>query len=83
MLGTDGVEYNPDEFTAVQDWIKTQIKAELFTSQFGQSEGLKIHADSDPEIQKALTFLPKAQALEENASKIASQKAVAANSNMN
>jgi len=83
MLGTDGVEYNPDEFTGVQDWIKMEIKAELFTSQFGQTEGMKIRTDADPEILKAITFLPKAEALEQNASKIAIQKAVASNTPQN
>jgi carboxyl-terminal processing protease len=83
MLGTEGVEYNPEEFTEVQNWIKNQIKAELFTSQFGQTEGLKIRAENDPAIEKALGFLPKAQALEEHASKVAAQKAVASNGNEN
>ena len=36
-------------------------------------------ADWDPMIQKALTFLPEAQALEDNAHKVLTQKAMARN----
>ncbi|HMF62543.1 MAG TPA: hypothetical protein VK608_00515, partial [Edaphobacter sp.] len=48
----------------VSDWLKTSIKSELFTSQFGQLEGLRVRAEWDPQIAKAITFLPEAQALE-------------------
>jgi carboxyl-terminal processing protease len=37
-------------------------------------------ADWDPEIQKALTYLPEAQALEDNAHKVLTAKAMARNS---
>jgi len=54
------------------DWIKANIKSELFTSQFGQTEGMRVRAEWDPQIAKALTFLPEAQALEDH--KLPSQK---------
>jgi len=37
------------------------IKRELFISQFGQLEGLKVATDWDPQVAKAITFLPEAQ----------------------
>ena len=40
-------------------------KAELFTTQFGSIEGLKVRAQWDPQISKALTYMPQAQALED------------------
>lgn len=48
------------------DWVKASIKAELFTSQFGQAEGMRVRALWDPQIGKALSFLPEAQALEDH-----------------
>jgi len=57
-------EYTDKEFTDNLEWVKANIKADLFTSQFGQSEGMKIRAGWDPQITKALTFMPEAQALE-------------------
>jgi len=46
------------------DWIKESIKSDLFTSTFGQLEGSKVRAQWDPQIQKAIGFLPQAEALE-------------------
>jgi len=61
------------------DWIKTNIREKVITSQFGQQQGLRVMADWDPMIQKALTFLPEAQALEDTAHKVLAQKAEARN----
>ena len=38
---------------------------------------LRTVSDWDPQIQKALTFLPEAQALEDNAHKVLAEKAQA------
>jgi carboxyl-terminal processing protease len=60
------IEYTDADIAGVSDWLKTSIKSELFTSQFGQLEGLKVRAEWDPQIAKAVTFLPEAQALEDH-----------------
>jgi carboxyl-terminal processing protease len=65
FLKTNTVDYTEGDISNNADWIKSTLKAELFTSQFGQLEGLKVHAQADPEINKALTFLPEALALED------------------
>ncbi|HXS74649.1 MAG TPA: S41 family peptidase [Terracidiphilus sp.] len=59
------------------DWVKVNIREKVITSQFGQLQGLRVMADWDPMIQKALTFLPEAQALEDTAHKVLAQKAEA------
>ena len=63
---TPKIDFTDKEMADNLDWVKSSIKAELFTSQFGQNEGLKVRADWDPQIQKALTFMPEALALEEH-----------------
>jgi len=55
------------------DWIKTNIKAELFINEFGQQAGMKVHAENDPEVQKALELLPQAKQLADNARRIIAQ----------
>jgi carboxyl-terminal processing protease len=60
------IDFTDSDFNNDQDWIKTSIKAELFTSQFGQTQGMEVRAEWDPQIQKALTFMPEAQALEDH-----------------
>jgi carboxyl-terminal processing protease len=59
------------------DWLKVSIKEKIVTSQFGQLQGLRTLADWDPMVQKALTYLPEAQALEDNVHKVLTQKAEA------
>jgi carboxyl-terminal processing protease len=64
-LKANQVEFTDADINNNADWIKSNIKAELFTSQFGQLEGLKVRAQADPEIGKAATFMPEAMALED------------------
>jgi carboxyl-terminal processing protease len=62
------------------DWLKVSIKEKIITIQFGQLQGLRTRAEWDPEIQKAITYLPEAQALQDNVQKVLTQKAEARNS---
>jgi carboxyl-terminal processing protease len=66
FLKENQIDYTDSDIAGVNDWIKSNIKRELFISQFGQLEGLKVTAESDPQISKAITFLPEAQALEDH-----------------
>jgi len=63
FLKANQVEYTDADIAGSLEWIKSYIKAELFTSQFGQIEGLKVRTQTDPEITKAIGFLPEALAL--------------------
>ena len=36
------------------DWLRSNIKSELFVDAFGQEEGLKVRAETDPDVIKAL-----------------------------
>jgi carboxyl-terminal processing protease len=83
FLTSQGIEYNDNDINSVKDWLAARIKEKIFTIQFGQLQGLRTLADWDPMIQKALTFLPEAQALEDNAHKIEQEKAMARNSASN
>jgi carboxyl-terminal processing protease len=78
-LASQEIPYTEADLDGVMDWLKTSIKDKIVTIQFGETEGLRTRADWDPEIQKALTFLPEAQALEDNAHKVLIQKAEARN----
>ncbi len=66
LLKDEKVEISDKDFNDNLDWIKMSIKAELLTSQFGQTEGMRVRAQWDPQIDKALTFMPEALALEEH-----------------
>jgi len=78
-LTSQNIDWTDADLNGVMDWLKISIKEKIFIVQFGESQGLRALADWDPEIQKALTFLPEAQALEDHAHKILVQKAEARN----
>jgi carboxyl-terminal processing protease len=77
FLTSKNIAFTEKDINENLDWLKVNIKEKIMTSQFGQLQGLRTLADWDPEIQKALTFLPEAQALEDNAHKVLAQKAQA------
>jgi carboxyl-terminal processing protease len=77
FLTSQNIPWTNQDLAGPIDWIKANIKSELETSQNGQLQGLRVRADWDPMIQKAVTYLPEAQALEETAHKVLAQKAEA------
>jgi carboxyl-terminal processing protease len=79
FLTTQNINWTDNDINGVSDWLKVSIRQYIVTSQFGQLQGLRAMADWDPMIQKALSFLPEAQALEDNAHKVLAQKAEARN----
>jgi len=76
-LADQSIDATDADINGVADWVKAHIKQHIVTTQLGQIQGLRILADWDPEIQKALSFLPEAQSLESNAQKVMAQKAEA------
>ena len=76
-LTSQNIAWTDADLNGVMDWVKIGIKDKILTIQFGQLQGLRTRADWDPEIQKALTFLPEAQALEDHAHKVLTEKAMA------
>jgi carboxyl-terminal processing protease len=79
FLTSQEIPYTEADLNGVMDWLKISIKDKIFAIQFGESQGLRTRADWDPEIQKALTYLPEAQALEDHAHKVLAEKAMARN----
>jgi carboxyl-terminal processing protease len=76
-LTAQEIPWTEADLNEVMDWLKISIKDKIVTIQFGEQQGLRTRADWDPMIQKALTFLPEAQALEDNVHKVLVQKAEA------
>jgi carboxyl-terminal processing protease len=57
------IDISDQEIAANLDWIKESIKSKLFTSEFGEQKGAEVTAEWDPQIQKAISYLPQAEAL--------------------
>jgi carboxyl-terminal processing protease len=74
-LTSQSIEFTDADINGVSDWLKARIKDKIVTIQSGQLAGLRTLADWDPMIQKALTYMPEAQALEDHAHQVLAQKA--------
>jgi carboxyl-terminal processing protease len=73
-LASQSIDYTPQELANNLDWVKTNIKSTLFTTQFGETPGLKVEADWDPMIQQALGLMTQAAQLEQHAEQVVAQK---------
>jgi len=63
------IPWTTADIAGVRGWIDMSIKSDLFTSVFGQQQGLKVRADWDPMITKAVGLMPQAEALMQTAQK--------------
>jgi carboxyl-terminal processing protease len=78
-LTSKQIPWTAADINGVRDWIDMSIKSELFTSVFGQQEGLKVRAAWDPMIGKAITLIPQAETLQQTAQKQIALKMSASN----
>ena len=81
FLTSQNIQWSDTDISGVSDWLKASIKEKIVTIQFGQLQGLRTMDDWDPGIQKAITYLPEAQALEDHAHQVLAEKAMARNTN--
>ncbi len=74
FLDDEKVPYTEAELLQNDAWVRSSIKSEIFVDVFGQEEGLKVRAETDPQVTKALELLPQAKSLAENARKIVAER---------
>jgi carboxyl-terminal processing protease len=78
FLDQEKIPYTEAELVQNNDWLRSTIRSEVFIDAFGQEEGLKAHAESDPEVLKALELLPQAKQLADNARRVVAERSTAA-----
>ncbi len=74
FLDGEKIPYTEAEMIESNDWLRSNIKSELFVDAFGQEEGLKVRAETDPDVIKALDLMPQARALADNARKVVAER---------
>jgi len=74
-LDSQKVAYTEADFLENDQWLRTNLKAEMFIAEFGQQEGQRVQAEADPQVMKALELLPKAKELAENARRVIAERA--------
>jgi carboxyl-terminal processing protease len=74
FLKTAGISFTDDEFSANLDWLRDQIKYELYFRAFGSHAANRAQWSSDPEIKKAIDSLPRAQSLLQQVQRVLAQR---------
>jgi carboxyl-terminal processing protease len=72
-LDDANITYTQADLLDNNEWLRSNVKAEIFVDAFGQDEGMKVRAETDPEVVKGLELLPQAKALADNAKKIVAE----------
>ncbi len=70
FLDDQKTPFTEAELAQNNDWLRSNIKTELFINEFGQQAGMIVHTENDPVVGQALELLPKAKELADNAKKI-------------
>jgi carboxyl-terminal processing protease len=76
-LDKQNIGYTSADIAANRDWIERQIKKEAFISVFGLPTGDEVELEKDPQVQKAIEYLPQARTLYENARRVLAQRLTA------
>jgi carboxyl-terminal processing protease len=63
FLKSEQVQFTDDEFAANMDWMKEQIRYELYFRAFDKDTAEQARWTDDPEVQKAMDAMPRAEAL--------------------
>ena len=74
FMDEEKIPFTEAELLENNDWVRSNIKSEIFVDAFGQEEGLKVRAETDPQVIKALELLPQAKALAENARRVVAER---------
>jgi carboxyl-terminal processing protease len=74
FLDEEKIAYTEADLMENNNWIRSNIKSEVFVDAFGQEAGLQVRAETDPQVTKALDLLPQARQLAENARRIVAER---------
>jgi carboxyl-terminal processing protease len=74
FLDSENISFSETDLTENNSWVRSRIKSEIFIDAFGQDEGLKVRAEADPEVVKALELLPQAKQLADSARRTIAQR---------
>jgi carboxyl-terminal processing protease len=73
-LDQQKIKYSDADIQANINWLKWQIKREVFTAYFGLNDGYKVELQDDVQLEKAIDLIPQAKALYQNARKILAER---------
>jgi carboxyl-terminal processing protease len=75
-LDKEKISYTEADIEQNLDWIKRQIKKEVFMSVFGLPAGFEVDLQDDPQVVRAIETIPQARALYQNVRKVMAQRSL-------
>jgi carboxyl-terminal processing protease len=69
-----GVSFTEAEWTENYNWIKQELKKEMYITGFSFEESQKVATEADPMVQKAVEALPEARELLDKSKKLIVQR---------
>jgi carboxyl-terminal processing protease len=67
-------DFTEADFTSHHDWMKKELKNEMYITAFSFEDSERVAIESDPEVLKGLDSMAKARGLVENAKKLLVQR---------
>lgn len=70
FLSKENIPFQEADIVDTKDWLKQQIRRELFITAFNQEEARRITVESDPFVLRAIDSMDKAKGLLESSKKV-------------
>jgi carboxyl-terminal processing protease len=58
-----GVKFSEADWAKDHEWVRNQLRAEMYVTAFSYEDSQRVGVEQDPEIQKAIEAMPKAASL--------------------
>ena len=68
------VTFTEAEFAGHQDWLKSELKREMYSSALSIDDARRLAIETDPEVARAIDSLAKARALLDNVKRVMAQR---------
>jgi len=68
------VPFTEADWTDNREWVRDQLKREMYVTAFSYEESQKVAVETDPEVTKGIGYLPEAHALLDKSEKLIVQR---------
>ena len=68
------IPFTEADFAQHHDWIKQELRHEMYLSTFGMEDARRLAVETDPEVAKAVDAMPEASALLERAKRVIAER---------
>jgi carboxyl-terminal processing protease len=81
FLLKSGVEFTEADYAENHEWLKQQLRREMYITAFGMEDARRLAVETDPAVRNAVDAMPRARTLRDNAKKLIVQRQQAGQQN--